>query len=149
MPWGPLRSGFLSGKYSSSTTGPVDTTRAQLVGSPRQADYAVIDVLNEVAREVGGSSAAVALAWVRGRPGVTSTVLGARRLDQLQANLAALDITLTESQRATLDEVSTPSLNFPAENNRTLSRTLQFAGATVDGIPSAVSPLLHANAARY
>lgn len=149
MPWGPLRSGFLSGKYSSNTTGAVDTTRAQLVGAPSKADYAVIDVLNEVAREVGATSAAVALSWIRGRPGITSTLLGARRLDQLQANLAALDLTLTETQLATLDEVSTPSLNFPAENNRSLSRSLQFAGATVDGIPSTVSPLLHANAARY
>jgi aryl-alcohol dehydrogenase-like predicted oxidoreductase len=149
MPWGPLRSGFLSGKYSSSTTGAVDTTRAQLVGAPSKADYAVIDVLNGVAREVGVSSAAVALAWIQGRPGITSTLLGARRLDQLQANLAALDVTLTETQRAALDEVSRPSLNFPAENNRMLSRSLQFAGSTVDGIPSAVSPLLHANAARY
>ena len=149
MPWGPLRSGFLSGKYSSSTTGAVDTARAQLVGAPSTSDYAVIDVLNEVAREVGASSAAVALAWIRGRSGITSTLLGARRLDQLQANLAALDLTLTETQRTTLDEVSKPSLNFPAENNRSLSRSLQFAGATVDGIPSTVSPLLHANAARY
>ncbi len=118
MAWGPLRSGFLSGKYSSSTTGAVDTTRAQLVGAPSTADYAVIDVLNEVAHEVGASSAAVALAWILGRPGITSTLLGARRLDQLQANLAALDLTLTDTQRATLDEVSTPSLNFPAHNNR-------------------------------
>lgn len=149
MPWGPLRSGFLSGKYSSSTTGAVDTTRGQLVGAPSKADYAVIDALNEVAREVGASSAAVALAWIQGRPGITSTLLGARRLDQLQANLSALDVTLTDAQRATLDEVSTPSLNFPAANNRMLSRSLQFAGATVDGIPSTVSPLLHANAARY
>jgi aryl-alcohol dehydrogenase-like predicted oxidoreductase len=149
MPWGPLRSGFLSGKYSSSTTGAVDTTRAQLVGAPSEADYAVIDVLNDVAREVGASAAAVALAWIQGRPGITSTLLGARRLDQLQANLAALDLTLTETQRATLDEVSKPSLNFPAENNRNLSRSLQFAGSTVDGIPSVASPLLHANAARY
>jgi aryl-alcohol dehydrogenase-like predicted oxidoreductase len=149
MGWGPLRSGFLSGKYSSSTTGAVDTTRAHLVGEPSEADYAVIDVLNEVAHEVGASSAAVALAWIRSRPGITSTLLGARRLDQLQANLAALDLTLTETQRAALDEVSKPSLNFPAENNRSLARSLQFAGATVDGIPSVVSPLLHANAARY
>jgi aryl-alcohol dehydrogenase-like predicted oxidoreductase len=149
MAWGPLRSGFLSGKYSSSTTGAVDTTRAHLVGEPSEADYAVIDVLNEVAHEVGASSAAVALAWIRSRPGITSTLLGARRLDQLQANLAALDLTLTETQRAALDEVSKPSLNFPAENNRSLARSLQFAGATVDGIPSVVSSLLHANAARY
>ena len=149
MAWGPLRSGFLSGKYSSSTTGAVDTARSQLVGAPREADYVVIDTLNEVAREAGVSSAAVALAWIRGRPGITSTLVGARRLEQLEANLDALSLTLTDAHRAALDEVSTPTLNFPSENNRTLARTLQFAGATVDGIPSIVSPLLQANDARY
>ncbi|MFF0048013.1 aldo/keto reductase [Streptomyces sp. NPDC005498] len=149
MPWGPLKSGFLSGKYSSATTGPVDTTRTQLVGAPSEADYVVIDALNAVAGEVGASPAAVALAWVQGRPGITSTLVGARRIDQFEANLHALDVTLTEAQRAVLDEVSAPELNFPADNNRTLAPMIQFGGATVDGRPSTVSPLLQANSARY
>ncbi|MFG2680541.1 aldo/keto reductase [Streptomyces sp. NPDC048392] len=149
MPWGPLKSGFLSGKYSSSTTGAVDTMRTQLVGAPREADYVVIDALNDVASQVGASPAAVALAWVRGRPGVTSTLVGARRLDQLEANLSALDVSLTEAQRGALNDVSTPALNFPAENNRTLAPMLQFGGATVDGRTSAVSPLLRTSSTRY
>jgi aryl-alcohol dehydrogenase-like predicted oxidoreductase len=149
MPWGPLKSGFLSGKYSSATTGQVDTARAQLVGSPSEADYVVIDTLNAVAREANADPAAVALAWVRGRPGITSTLIGARRMDQFEANLRALDLTLTDAQRTTLDEVSAPTLNFPAHNNRALARTLQFAGATVDGRPSSVSPLLDASGVRY
>jgi aryl-alcohol dehydrogenase-like predicted oxidoreductase len=149
MPWGPLKSGFLSGKYSSSTTGPVDTTRTQLVGAPSEADYVVIDALNAVARQVGAGPAAVAIAWVQGRPGITSTLIGARRMDQFEANLHALDVTLTDAQRATLDEVSAPALNFPAHNNSTLAPMLQFAGATVDGRPSIVSPLLRAGDARY
>jgi aryl-alcohol dehydrogenase-like predicted oxidoreductase len=142
MPWGPLKSGFLSGKYSSTATGPVDTTRTQLVGAPSEADYVVIDALNAVAREVGASPAAVALAWVQGRPGITSTLVGARRMDQFEANLHAQDVTLTGAQRGALDEVSTPALNFPAHNNRTLAPILQFSGATVDGRPSIVSPML-------
>ncbi|AWS45017.1 aldo/keto reductase [Streptosporangium sp. 'caverna'] len=149
MPWGPLKSGFLSGKYSSAATGPVDTTRTQLVGAPSEADYVVIDALNAVAREVGASPAAVALSWVQGRPGITSTLIGARRMDQFETNLHALDVALTDAQRAALDEVSAPTLNFPAHNNRTLAPMLQFAGATVDRIPSIVSPLLQANGARY
>ncbi|MFJ4467709.1 aldo/keto reductase [Streptomyces sp. NPDC089424] len=149
LPWGPLRSGFLSGKYSSSATGPVDTARTQLVGAPSEADYVVIDALNAVAREVGASPAAVALAWVRDRPGITSTLVGARRLEQFEANLRALDVTLTDAQRVALDEVSAPALNFPAENNRTLAPMLQFGGATVDGRPATVSPLLRASSARY
>jgi aryl-alcohol dehydrogenase-like predicted oxidoreductase len=149
LPWGPLKSGFLSGKYSSARTGPVDTTRTQLVGAPGEADYVVIDTLNEVAREAGASPAAVALAWVQGRPGITSTLVGARRMDQFKDNLDALDVTLTDAQRGALDEVSTPALNFPAHNNKTLAPVLQFAGATVDGCPSIASPLLQASDARY
>src|SRR5690348_3299410 len=90
MPWGPLKSGFLSGKYSSAATGPVNTTRAALVGAPRPADYPVIDLVNEIAAETGASPAAVALAWVRAQPGITSTLIGARRMDQFEANLTAL-----------------------------------------------------------
>jgi aryl-alcohol dehydrogenase-like predicted oxidoreductase len=149
MPWGPLKSGFLSGKYSSAATGPVDTTRTQLVGAPSEADYVVIDALNAVAREVGASPAAVALAWVQGRPGITSTLVGARRMDQFEDNLRAQDVALTGAQRGALDEVSAPALNFPAHNNRTLAPVLQFSGATVDGRPSIVSPMLQASEARY
>ncbi len=149
MAWGPLRSGFLSGKYSGRHAGAVDTARSRLVGVPSRADHAVIDVVDEVAGEAGASSAAVALAWIRGRPGITSTLVGARRLDQFEDNLHALDLTLTDAHRAALDEVSAPALNFPAVNNRSLSRTLQFAGATVDGLPSQVFPPLRASAARY
>ncbi|SFS40958.1 Predicted oxidoreductase [Streptomyces sp. ok210] len=149
MPWSPLKSGFLSGKYSSTTTGPVDTTRTQLVGAPSEADYVVIDALDAVAREVGAGPAAVALAWVQGRPGITSTLVGARRIDQFEANLQALDVTLTEAQRGVLDDVSAPTLNFPADNNRTLAPVIQFGGATVDGRRSTVSPLLQAGSARY
>ena len=109
----------------------------------------MIDALNDVAREAGASPAAVALAWVHGRPGITSTLVGARRMDQFKDNLDALDVTLTDAQRGALDEVSAPPLNFPAHNNRTLAPVLQFAGATVDGLPSVVSPLLLASEARY
>ncbi|MGD1217055.1 aldo/keto reductase [Streptomyces krungchingensis] len=149
LPWSPLKSGFLSGKYSSAGTGPVDTARTALVGTPSAGDYVVIDALNDVAAEVGASPAAVALSWVNNRPGITSTLVGARRLAQLETNLDALAVTLTDAQRATLDEVSAPTLDFPAENNRTLAAMLAFAGATVDGRDTVVSPLLQASPTRY
>jgi aryl-alcohol dehydrogenase-like predicted oxidoreductase len=149
LPWSPLKGGFLSGKYSSGNTGPVDTTRAHMSGAPGEADLVVIDAVNAVAAEVAASPAQVALAWVQGRPGITSTIIGARRIDQFETNLGALDVTLTDAQRAALDEVSAPKLNFPADNNRLLAPALQFAGATVDGRSSTVSPLLHAGADRY
>ncbi len=146
MPWSPLKGGFLSGKYSSSDAAEVDTTRGQM---PSEAEYVVIDALNAVAEQAGTTAAEIALSWVTGRPGVTSTVIGARRMDQFETNLGALDVTLTAAQRATLDEISTPKLNFPAENNRVLAPRLQFAGATVDGRTSATNPLLEASETRY
>jgi aryl-alcohol dehydrogenase-like predicted oxidoreductase len=139
LPWSPLRGGLLSGKYSSANTASVDTARGQ---TPSQADLVVIDALSAVAQEVGATSAQVSLAWLLGRPGVSSVIIGARRMSQFEANLGALDVTLSDAHRATLDEVSAPKLNFPAENNATLAHTLQFAGATVDGRPSAAYPAL-------
>ena len=56
--------------------------------------YAIIDELLRIGREIGASPASVALAWVQSRPGVASTIIGARRMDQLEQNLAALDVTL-------------------------------------------------------
>ncbi|MGC4938403.1 aldo/keto reductase [Kribbella sp. DT2] len=146
MPWSPLKGGFLSGKYSSTGAADVDTTRGN---TPSAADYVVIDALNAVAAEAGTTAAKIALSWLAGRPGVTSTVIGARRMDQFETNLGALEITLTDQQRATLDEVSAPTLNFPAENNRLLAPTIQFAGATVDGRTTATNQLLEASDTRY
>jgi aryl-alcohol dehydrogenase-like predicted oxidoreductase len=149
MPWSPLKSGFLSGKYRRDSDGTVDTQRGALVGAPSERDYDVIDVLYAVAAEVEASPAAVALAWVQGRPGVASTLIGARRLDHLRANLGALDVTLTAAQIARLDDVSNPALDFPADNNRELAPTLAFGGMTVDGRTAPPSPLLAASPTRY
>jgi aryl-alcohol dehydrogenase-like predicted oxidoreductase len=149
MPWGPLKSGFLSGKFSRRNSSPVDSARTALVGTPSARDYDVIDVLEQVAEAAGVSPAAVAIAWVHSRPGVSSTLIGARRLDQLRSNFAALELTLTAEQLAALDAVSAPALNFPADNNRELAPLLQFAGATVDGQPHGPSPFLASSDARY
>jgi aryl-alcohol dehydrogenase-like predicted oxidoreductase len=149
FPWSPLRSGFLSGKYSSAAAGPVDTARGGLVGTPRPEDYKVIDTVNEIAAEIGASPAAVALAWVQGRPGVTSTLIGARRMDHLEANLTALDLTLSQEHRSRLDQVSEPRLNFPAANNAMLTRLAQNGGTTVDGVPTPVPPRFAAGRSAY
>ncbi|MDY7106798.1 MAG: aldo/keto reductase [Actinomycetota bacterium] len=142
LPWSPLKSGFLSGKYSSSRAGTVDTARTGLVGEPGPEDLRVIDVVNDVAAEIGTSSAAVALAWVQGRPGVSSTLIGARRLAQLEDNLAALELTLSAQHRDRLDAVSAPRLNFPADNNAALARLASNGGTTVDGVATPLPPQL-------
>jgi aryl-alcohol dehydrogenase-like predicted oxidoreductase len=149
MPWSPLKNGWLSGKYSRDNVGTVTSDRGSLVGLPGEKDFQVIDALTAVAEEANASPAAVALAWVQSRPGVSSTIIGARRIDQLRANLAALELKLTEAQIAALDEASKPVLNFPADINRDLSPSFAFAGATVDGQRTGVLPLLPENMVRY
>jgi len=151
LPWGPLKSGFLSGKYSSAAPGTaaVDTSRAELVGSPSRADYQVIDVVNGVAAETGASPAAVALAWVQARPGVTSTLIGVRRLAQFKDNLTALDLTLSPEHTARLAQASAPRLNFPAHNNAAFARLARNGGTTVDGIPTPAPPRLVQGARVY
>lgn len=133
MPWSPLKSGFLSGKFRRGSEGNVDTKRTNMVGVPSAADYDIIEAVVDVASELGLSPAPVALAWVRSRVGVSSTLIGARRLDQLKANLDSLEVTLSAEQISKLDGVSKPKLNFPAENNETLAPMLAFPGTTVDG----------------
>lgn len=133
MPWSPLKSGFLSGKFRRGSEGHVDTTRTNMVGVPSEADYDIIEAVVDVASELGISPASVALAWVRSQAGVTSTLIGARRLDQLKANLDSLEVTLSAEQIDKLSLLSKPKLNFPAENNATLAPMLAFPGTTVDG----------------
>jgi aryl-alcohol dehydrogenase-like predicted oxidoreductase len=148
MPWSPLKHGFLSGKFRRDNAGLVDTKRTAM-GVPGEKDYLVIDALCAVAEEVGSTAAAVALAWVWSRPGVESTLIGARRPDQLQANLAALDLILTDAQMAQLNEVSKPVLNFPADINNHVAPKFGFPGTTIDGYTAPASPMLSASANRY
>jgi aryl-alcohol dehydrogenase-like predicted oxidoreductase len=146
MPWSPLRRGLLSGKYSRESA---NGTRSDGGRGPNERELGIIDVLNDVAAEAGATPAATALAWVQSRPGVSSTVVGARHAHQFDANIAALDVALTEKQVAALDEASTPALSFPVDNNRALAPMLQFAGATVDGRPTVTPPHLLSSPARY
>ncbi|CCB63412.1 MULTISPECIES: aldo/keto reductase [unclassified Hyphomicrobium] len=133
MPWSPLKSGFLSGKFRRGGQGNVDTKRTGMVGIPSEADYDIIEAVADVASELGVSSASVALSWVRSRAGVSSTLIGARRVDQLKANLDSLDVELSAEYCAKLDAVSKPRLNFPADNNATYAPVLGFPGTTIDG----------------
>ncbi|MBM6403289.1 aldo/keto reductase [Phycicoccus sp. CSK15P-2] len=150
MAWGPLRSGFLSGKYGSGIdVSGVDTARGKVLGGPRDEHYPVIDAVNDVAAQLGVSPAAVALAWVQGRGAVSSTLVGARSLDQLTTNLDALDVELPDELVARLDAVSTPTLNFPAANNAGLAAVARNGGATVDGVATPVAPMLAHSAERY
>lgn len=141
-PWSPLRGGVLSGKYTRANAATASPDRGDRVKSfLNERNLTIIDELLRVANEVGASPASVALAWVQSRPGVTSTIIGARRADQLDQNLAALDVTLTAEQVAALNKVSQPALNFPAPFFRMIPLFAQ-GGTTVNGTPSTPWPLM-------
>jgi hypothetical protein len=76
---------------------------------------------------------------VQGRPGVSSTILGARTLAQLDDNLDAIDVALAPEQRQRLDALSEPALNFPAPFLK-MAPTFAHGGTTVNGVPSMVWP---------
>jgi aryl-alcohol dehydrogenase-like predicted oxidoreductase len=146
--WSPLKNGFLSGKYRRDAT-VTDSARTAFVGGPSEAEFAVIDAVTAVADGLVTTPAAVALAWLRAQEGTVVPILGARRLDQLEANLAGLDVTLAPEHRRTLDEASTPTLNYPAPMHGAERAMLQFAGTTVDGELSTVYPPLLQSDVRY
>ena len=85
----------------------------------------------------------MALAWVQTQPGVASTIIGARRLQQLDDNLSALDLTLGASHLAALDRVSEPTLAFPMPFLRSAA-SIMHGGATVNGEPSKPWPMIPA-----
>jgi aryl-alcohol dehydrogenase-like predicted oxidoreductase len=115
--WSPLAGGLLSGKYRRDQQAPEGSRHLSDWDEPPVYDedrlYDIVDVLVEVGEGHGVSAAQVALAWLLGRPSVSSVVIGARTDEQLADNLAAADRELGEDERARLDEVSAPPLLYP------------------------------------
>src|SRR6202020_2559914 len=116
LPWSPLGGGWLSGKYrrdqrpAGATRLGEDPGRGMEAYDRRGTDrtWHVIDAVQKVAEDRGVSMAEVALAWVTAQPAVSSTILGARTMDQLEANLRAAGLHLTETELETLNEASDP-----------------------------------------
>ena len=116
LPWSPLGGGWLSGKYqrdqrpSGATRLGEDPGRGMEAWERRGVErtWDVIGAVEEIATARGVSMAEVALAWVTGRPGVTSTILGARTTGQLEVNLRAADLRLSTEELVALDVASDP-----------------------------------------
>jgi aryl-alcohol dehydrogenase-like predicted oxidoreductase len=115
MVWSPLAGGFLSGKYSRDGAGPNDARRLTFDFPPINKDRAFdcIDVMREIADARGVSIARIALAYVLHRPFVMSVIIGAKTTEQLDDNLAAVDIRLTEEELAKLDAISKLPPEYP------------------------------------
>jgi aryl-alcohol dehydrogenase-like predicted oxidoreductase len=111
-PWSPLASGFLTGKYTREGASSSKGSRLDVLqGSDNpvfqkftERNWRVLDSLQEVAKQMGRPPAQVALNWVATQPGVTSTIIGATKLKQLEDNLAALSFEIPPELRQKLDQ---------------------------------------------
>jgi len=140
-PWSPLKSGVLSGKYTRANAGQIKAARGEWATAALTDEaYAVIDELSKVAKELESTAARVALAWVQQRPGVSATIIGARTLQQLDDNLAALDVRLRPQDLERLDALTAPALNFPHDFLQG-ARRFSSSGTTINGVTADVSPM--------
>jgi aryl-alcohol dehydrogenase-like predicted oxidoreductase len=120
-PWSPLAGGFLTGKYkregeSGKGEGRLETTKGSsnpAFNKFSERNWRIHEVLSDVAKRINKPPAQVALNWVITQPGVTSTIIGATKLAQLNDNLQAADITIPAELRKRLDEVSAPEAIQP------------------------------------
>lgn len=138
-PWGPLASGMLTGKYQRSGTQPAGEGRLRVTkdsGHPAitklftERNWKIVDTLISVAKELGRSPAQVAINWVANRPGVTSTLLGATKVEQLEDTLHALEFEIPAPLTAKLEEAGRPDSVFPYFFFEPATRAAMFSGGT-------------------
>jgi aryl-alcohol dehydrogenase-like predicted oxidoreductase len=141
LPWSPLGGGWLSGKYrrdqrpAGATRLGEDPNRGMEGWDRRNSEHTwqVIDAVQKIAEEREVSTAEVALAWVTARPAVSSTILGARTMEQLEANLSAASLHLSAEETAALDAASDPHpADYPYGEMGVDQRSRQLAGPGQD-----------------
>ena len=138
-PWSPLGGGALSGKYTRSNAGQDKADRAALVeGFLNETTYAVVDELEIIAKAHETNVASVALAWLHAQAGVTSIIVGARRLSQFEDNVRALDVNLSADELARLDAITAPTFGFP-QSMLPMAPGITNGGTTVNGVSAPVS----------
>jgi aryl-alcohol dehydrogenase-like predicted oxidoreductase len=133
-PWSPLKSGALSGKYTRHNAGQIKGDRGLFLdASLNEKTYAIVDELEVIAKAHDSTVARVALAWVLAQPGVTSTIIGARRLAQLEDNVKAFDVQLSSDELGRLDALTKPKFGFP-QNMQPMFPAIHNGGTTVNGV---------------
>ena len=113
LPWSPLAGGFLTGKYRREKRGGGRRNGFDFPPLDVERGYAAVDALEEIGRAHDASIARVALAWLLAQPGVTSVIIGANKMAQLEDNLKATDLELTPDEVAKLSAVTQPPKLYP------------------------------------
>jgi aryl-alcohol dehydrogenase-like predicted oxidoreductase len=115
MAWSPLAGGLLSGKFGPDSAGPNDARRTSFDFPPVDKDraWACVEAMRGIAQNRGVSVARVALAWLLAKPHVMSIIIGAKTAEQLDDNLAAADLALTDEEMAKLDAASELPAEYP------------------------------------
>lgn len=124
LPWSPLAGGFLSGKYSRGMK-PEEGSRyakwkERLGAFDKERNWKTIEAVQAIAKERSTTASAVSLAWLLAKPVVSSVIVGARSVEQLEANLAGADLKLTDAEVKTLDDASALELGYPYEFIKTI-----------------------------
>ncbi|MFJ7217380.1 aldo/keto reductase [Amycolatopsis sp. NPDC098790] len=112
-PYSPLAGGLLTGKYRADAGSSARESFNAGLGMVTDRNLAIADVVKKVAEEQGRKPAQIGLAWLLRNPGVTAPIIGARTPAQLEDNLGALEVELTEAQVSRLEEASTINLGYP------------------------------------
>lgn len=115
LPWSPLAGGFLSGKFRRNSAGPNDARRTSFDFPPVDKDkaFTIIEAMAPMAEKRGVSVAQIALAWLLHQPHVTSVIVGAKTVEQLEDNMAASRVQLDADELKALDEVSALTPEYP------------------------------------
>lgn len=114
FPWSPLAGGFLTGKFTRDNV--TQGARRSFFDFPpvdKEKAYNLVEVLSEIGRPYDASIAQVALAWVRQQRGITSTIIGAKTVEQLKDNIRSVDVVLSDTDLKKIDEVSRLPLLYP------------------------------------
>ncbi|PHN04774.1 aldo/keto reductase [Flavilitoribacter nigricans] len=115
MVWSPLAGGLLSGKFKRDGEGPEGARRVNFDFPPvnKERAFDILDVMRPMAEAKGISVARLALGWLLQQEAVTTVIIGAKKMEQLEDNLQAVDVTFTEEELQQLDEVSRLPEEYP------------------------------------
>ena len=115
LPWSPLSGGFLSGKYTRDNPTPEGARRSGFQFPPidEARGFDAVEALAKIAKEKGTTVPAVALAWLLAQRGVTSIIIGANKMSQLEDNLKAADLELTAAEIEVLSATTAPPAQYP------------------------------------